>query len=150
MAPAPDTACQLSETLTISHITKSDKLSDFFSMSPIVLVVEDDEILRSLTVEAISLLGVRVMDCASAEEALPMLEDSTSIALVITDVCMPGSMDGLELANVIWSRWPCLPVIVMSGDKVTPDSLWPPNSLFLRKPCSLDALYQAVRTYLSV
>lgn len=119
-------------------------------MTPTVLVVEDDEILRSLTVEAISLLGVCVMDCASADEALPMLEDSTSIALVITDVCMPGSMDGLELANVIRSRWPYLPVIVTSGNNVISDRLWCPHLMFLRKPCSLDALYQAVRTYLSV
>lgn len=119
-------------------------------MTPTVLVVEDDEILRSLTVVAISLLGVCVMDCASADDALSMLEDSTSIALVITDVCMPGSMDGLELANVIWSRWPCLPVILTSGNKVVPGGRWPSNSMFLRKPVSLDALYQAVRTYLSV
>ncbi|MBF4211189.1 hypothetical protein [Pseudomonas donghuensis] len=55
-------------------------------MAPTVLVVEADEILRSLTVEAISLLGVCVIDCASADDALAMLDDSTSIALVITDL----------------------------------------------------------------
>lgn len=119
-------------------------------MFPTVLVVEDDEILRSLTVEAISLLGLCVIDCASADDALLMLEDSTSIALVITDIYMPGSTDGMELANVIWSRWPCLPVIVTSGKKSVPDRLWPSHSMFMRKPWSLDALHQAVRTYLSV
>ncbi|MGF6457883.1 response regulator [Pseudomonas frederiksbergensis] len=117
-------------------------------MPPTVLVVEDDEILRFLTAEAITLLGVSVMDCASADEALPMLESSSSIALVITDICMPGSMDGLELAKVIWSRWPCLPVIVTSGNRAVPHGLLPSHAMFLRKPWAFDALLQAVRKYL--
>lgn len=119
-------------------------------MSPIVLVVEDDEILRSLVVEAISLLGLCVIDCASADEALSRLEGSSSITLVMTDVCMPGSMDGLELAKVIWSRWPCLPVIITSGDRSMPDGLLPSHAMFLRKPWTLDVLHQAVRKYLPV
>lgn len=117
-------------------------------MSPIVLVVEDDEGLRSLVVDAISLLGVPVIDCASADDALSMLEESSSIALVMTDICMPGSMDGLELAQVIWLRWPCLPVILTSGNKSVPDGQLPSHASFLRKPWSLDALHQAVRKYL--
>lgn len=67
-------------------------------MAQKVLVVEDDEILRALTVEAISLLGVQVIDCESANSALLLLEYSSSIVLVMTDICMPGSMDGLALA----------------------------------------------------
>ncbi|MHC8333915.1 response regulator [Pseudomonas sp. LB3P25] len=119
-------------------------------MCPTVLVVEDDEILRSLTVEAISLQGVSVLDCGSADDALRLLEGSCSIALVMTDICMPGNMDGLELAKVIWSRWPCLPVIVTSGNKSVPDGLLPSNAMFLRKPCTLDVLHQAVSRYLPV
>lgn len=117
-------------------------------MSPTVLVVEDDEILRSLTGDAISLLGIYVIGCASADDALPMLECSPSIVLVMTDICMPGSMDGLKLAQVIWSRWPSLPVIVTSGNRTLPDGLLPSHSMFLRKPWSLDALHQAVRACL--
>ena len=116
-------------------------------MSPTVLVVEDAEILRSLMVEAISLLGVCVIDCASADEALPILENSPSIALVITDICMPGLIDGLELAKVIWERWPSLPVIIASGNRLVPEGLLPSHAMFLRKPWSLDVLHQAVRTY---
>lgn len=119
-------------------------------MTQTVLVIEDDEILRSLTVEAISLLNIGVLDCASADEALLTLEDTTSIALVISDIYMPGSMDGLDLANVIQLRWPSLPVIVMSGNTLAPERRWPSNAVFLRKPCSLDALYEAIRGYLSV
>lgn len=116
-------------------------------MSPTVLVVEDDVTLRSLTADAISLLGVIVIDCATADEALPILEGS-KIVLVMTDVCMPGSMDGLALAQVIWARWPCLPVIITSGNRSFCDGLLPSHAMFLRKPWSLDALHQAVRAYL--
>ena len=117
-------------------------------MLPTVLVVEDDEILRSLTVEAILLLGVHVMDCASADEALLILEGSSSIALVMTDICMPGNMDGLDLAKVIWSRWPGLPVFITSGNRSVPEGMLPSNATFLHKPWSLDGLHQTVRRYL--
>ncbi|MNI15427.1 C4-dicarboxylate transport transcriptional regulatory protein DctD [compost metagenome] len=113
-------------------------------MFPTVLVVEDDETLRSLTADAISLLDLNVIDCASADDALPKLEGSSSIALVMTDICMPGSMDGLQLAQVIWSRWPLLPVILTSGNRSLPDGLLPSHCFFLRKPWSLNALHQAV------
>lgn len=119
-------------------------------MSSIVLVVEDDELLRSLTVEAISMLGIEVVDCASADDALPLLEGQPSIALVITDICMPGSLDGLELAKVIWARWPYLPVILTSGNRHVPHGLLPSHAMFIRKPWSLDALHQAVRKQVSI
>lgn len=137
------------ETLIVDGTTKRQPLGIYF-MTLTVLVVEDDDILRSLTVDAISLLGVSVIDCASADEALSILESSSSIALVMTDVCMPGSMDGLELAKVIWSRWLVLPVIVTSGNKSVPDGMLPSKAMFLRKPWSLDALHQAVRKFLPV
>lgn len=117
-------------------------------MSSTVLVVEDDEILRSLAVEAISLLGLYVIDCASADDALIILVGSASIALVMTDVRMPGSIDGLELAQQVWSRWPYLPVIITSGDRSVPDGQMPSHAMFLRKPWSLDELHAAVRKYL--
>lgn len=114
-------------------------------MTPSVLVVEDDETLRSLTVDAISLLGLVVIDVQSADEALPVLEGPCSIILVMTDICMPGTLDGLQLAQLIWLRWPLLPVILTSGNRVIPDGVMPAHSFFLRKPWTLEALHQAVR-----
>ncbi|WPN49645.1 MULTISPECIES: response regulator [unclassified Pseudomonas] len=117
-------------------------------MSPTVLLVEDDEILRSLTVDAISLLGPNIIDCKSADDALAVLESSTSIVLVMSDICMPGTMDGLQLAQVIWTRWPLLPVILTSGNRSMPDELMPAHSFFLCKPWTLEALHRAVRLYI--
>ncbi len=117
-------------------------------MSSSVLVVEDDEILRTLTAEAVSLLGLWVIECTSADQALPLLETSQGIGLVITDICMPGSIDGLEMAKLIWSRWPHLPVILTSGNRVVADGLLPPHATFIRKPWTLNDFHHAVRTYL--
>lgn len=115
-----------------------------------ILLVEDDEILRSLTSDVVSLLNVDVVACASADEALPILKRSTDIALVITDVCMPGNLDGLDLARLIWATWPALPVIVTSGNRSVPVGELPNHALFLRKPWSLDTLHQAILALIAV
>lgn len=112
-----------------------------------VLLVEDDEIVRPLVAEAISLLGHDVIECSNADEGLEALE-KTPIVLVVTDVRMPGSMDGLALAQLIWSRWAGLPVIIMSGDASVPRGMLPADALFLRKPCSLAALHGAIEDLL--
>ncbi|MFJ3366553.1 response regulator [Pseudomonas sp. NPDC086251] len=117
-------------------------------MAHTVLIVEDNEIFRSMMAEAISLLGVNISDCATADEAVSILENTSSVALVITDICMPGSMDGLELAKLIWLRWPRLPVIITSGTRIVPDELLPSHALFLSKPWSLKRLHQAIKAFL--
>lgn len=111
-----------------------------------VLVVEDDELLRLLTIEAISLLGFKVTGYATADEALEALEASTDIALVLTDVRMPGRLDGLGLAQLVWARWPDIPVIITSSETDLPRESLPSNSLYLPKPCSIDELYEAIAT----
>lgn len=71
-----------------------------------VLVVEDDPTLRWLMAEAVEHLGYGVTECASADEALGVLERAKSFALLITDVRMPGSIDGLGLAKIVWLTRP--------------------------------------------
>ncbi|MFJ3366591.1 response regulator [Pseudomonas sp. NPDC086251] len=141
-----ETDRQLVETRMCCQHPKPWKLLWMLMMST-VLIVEDAEILRSLMVEAISLLDVNVMDCASADDALPLLETS-AISLVISDVNMPGSMDGIELAQLIWARWPSLPVIITSGNSAVSEERLPAHVMLLPKPCSLNTLHQAVRRYL--
>ncbi|WP_406227116.1 response regulator [Pseudomonas siliginis] len=119
-------------------------------MTLTVLVVDDDDWLRALTVDAVTLLGLEVVDCASADDALLILKGQPAIALVITDICMPGRMDGFELATVIWTRWPWLPVILTSGNRYVAVESLPAHALFIRKPWSLDALHEAVGKHLPV
>lgn len=109
-----------------------------------VLVVEDDETLRTLMAEAIAVLGLGVIDCANADDALALLESTAVIALVVTDINMPGSMNGVELATIIWQRWPGLPVIVTSGNERAQIDQLPPHMSFLAKPWTLAAFHSAV------
>lgn len=85
-------------------------------MTRTVLIVEDDEILRMLATEAREMLGVSVIACEYAAQALSVLETyPKSISLVFTDINMPGAMDGLALTTEILAKWQGIPVIVTSG-----------------------------------
>lgn len=117
-------------------------------MSP-VLVVEDDPILRWLMTEAIEHLGYEVIQCANADEALEKVEGDEELSMVITDVRMPGSMDGIDLAQRIWWSIPSLPVILVSGHTVPPAGFLPYNARFIKKPCRLDQLNRSITELLT-
>ena len=118
-------------------------------MSLNVLLVEDDMFLRSVMIEAVSILGHVVTDCPSADQALIALEGMEPFSLVITDVRMPGRLDGLDLAQAIWSRWPEVPVIIMSANTVLSPSSLPSNAKFLTKPVHLSSLHEAIAELLT-
>ncbi|RRV10564.1 response regulator [Pseudomonas sp. v388] len=118
-------------------------------MPTTVLLVEDEEMLRSLLVEVLALIDVDSVACVNADEALTRLERSHDFDLVISDICMPGSRDGLELAQLIWERWPDLPVILSSGNRVVSDARLAQNASFIRKPWTLDELHRVVIERLS-
>lgn len=117
-------------------------------MSLTILIIEDDEILRSLTVDAVSLLGFDVIDSISADAALLQLERVPSIALVISDISLPGNLDGLALVKIIWTRSPKLPVILTSGNQSVSQDSMPSHAMFMQKPWTLKMLNSAIRKYL--
>ena len=80
-----------------------------------VLLVEDDDEVAALTVEMINQLGYDTTRVASAEAALGALADKRAIDVVVSDVMMPGRMNGVELAQEIRRRRPHLPVLLTSG-----------------------------------
>jgi len=84
-------------------------------MPKTILIVEDDDLLRDLTAESLSsLYAVAMTCCANADEALHYLCNKDVPCLVMTDIHMPGSMDGLGLAHEIWRRSPQPPHVLMS------------------------------------
>jgi DNA-binding NtrC family response regulator len=122
---------------------------DLERMMPLsVLVVEDDEIVRPLMVDALSLLGLEAIECASGDEAINLLKTDLRISLVLTDVRMPGSIDGLALSKLIWAQWPDIPVVIVSGNTVLPPGFLTANARFLPKPVSLDTLHETVKELL--
>ncbi|MCE5976606.1 response regulator [Pseudomonas sp. JR33AA] len=113
-----------------------------------VLLVEDDEILRWLMAEAVAHFGYQVVECSNADDALREF-NAESFVLVITDVSMPGSIDGLGLAKTIWSTNRRLPVIIVSGHTVLPPGSLPGNARFITKPCTLDVLSHTISELLA-
>lgn len=114
---------------------------------PKVLLVEDDEALQELIAEALSRLDAQVITCPTANLALVEPERCSAVNLVLTDIRMPGRMDGLQLVKSVAERWPELPILVTSGNRMAGDVL-PPKAVFLAKPWTLDAFFQAVRPLL--
>lgn len=112
-----------------------------------VLLVEDELILRQLLMELISPLSLEVIECASADVALGHLERE-EIDLLLSDIRMPGSLDGWQLAKIVWTRWPSLPVILTSGHRTLDSYQMPAHSAFISKPWNLNLMYEAVEAYL--
>lgn len=82
---------------------------------PLVLVVEDEPLVRLDITLALVDAGFPVIEVPDAEEALRLLETRSGIGLVFTDVELAGVLDGLTLADMIKDRWPAIPVLVTSG-----------------------------------
>jgi CheY-like chemotaxis protein len=120
-------------------------VSDFTAKSPVVLVVEDDFLIRMHAAEMIADAGFDVVEAGSADEAIAILEDRLDITVVFTDIQMPGSMDGLKLAAAIRGRWPPIKIIATSGlVNVRPDDL-PEGGRFLPKPYSPEQIVRTLR-----
>src|SRR5580658_5478660 len=103
---------------------------------PVVLIVEDEFLLRMDAADAIAAAGFDVVEAANADEAIEVLESRTDIAVVFTDIQMPGSMDGLKLARAVRGRWPPIKIIATSGRLNVGDVDLPEGGRFLPKPYS--------------
>jgi CheY-like chemotaxis protein len=103
---------------------------------PVVLVVEDDFLIRITAVEMIEAAGFDVVEAASADEAMEILISRLDIAVVFTDIQMPGSMDGLKVAAEIRGRWPPIKIVTTSGMVDVRKLDMPDGGRFLPKPYS--------------
>jgi CheY-like chemotaxis protein len=100
----------------------------------IVLVVEDDFLIRINAADMIRDLGFEVFEAVDADNAIRFLEESDDVSVVFTDIQMPGSMDGLTLIAVVADRWPPIALLVTSGQVAPKDEDMPPGARFLSKP----------------
>jgi CheY-like chemotaxis protein len=74
--------------------------------------------------------GFTSVDAVDADEAIAILESRSDIALLFTDIQMPGTMDGLKLARVVRQRWPPIKIILVSGQSKPPNIDIPAESRF--------------------
>jgi CheY-like chemotaxis protein len=113
---------------------------------PVVLIVEDDPLLRMLAVEVVGEAGYVAIEAGNADEAVALLESRLDISLLFTDVDMPGSIDGLKLAHAVRDRWPPIKIVIVSGKvRLQPTEL-PSNSCFVRKPYQTAAMVAKLRS----
>jgi CheY-like chemotaxis protein len=112
---------------------------------PVVLIVEDEFLLRMNAAEMVGDAGFDVVEAGNADEAIAILEARPDIRVVFTDIQMPGSMDGLKLARFVRGRWPPVKIIATSGFvNVAKDEL-PEGSRFLPKPYRPEQIVATLR-----
>jgi CheY-like chemotaxis protein len=113
-----------------------------------VLLIDDNESLRQVTAALLMSYGCTVEAFACADDALRRVLRSPDFDVVLTDVLMPGGMDGVALARRLRQELPQLPVVLISGH--SGDVALTDGFRFLRKPCSPEALvavlFDAIRT----
>jgi len=104
------------------------------SQRPVVLIVEDEWLIRTNTMEALEAAGFEVVEAENADQAIAILTARIDINLVLTDVHMPGSMDGLKLAHFVRNRWPPVKIIATSGRALPAEGDLPDGVRFVQKP----------------
>jgi len=109
-----------------------------------VLVVEDELLVQLELADWLKEFGLSVFTADNADEAIKLLELHPEIDLLLTDIRMPGSMDGIRLAHYVAGRWPPVRIVVLSGNLATAPSELPPESIFVPKPYQPDALLRAL------
>jgi CheY-like chemotaxis protein len=112
---------------------------------PVVLIVEDEFLVRMDTRAALETAGFDVLEAGDADEAIAILSASNDIRLIFTDVHMPGSMDGLKLVHFIRDRWPPVKVVATSGHARITDSDLPEGVRFVPKPYSAAEITATLR-----
>ena len=106
------------------------------SKRPVVLIVEDEFLLRIDAADTIAAAGFDVVEAENADQAIEILEARRDIAVVFTDFQMPGSMDGLKLARAVRGRWPPIKIVATSGHINVGERDLPEGGRFLLKPYS--------------
>ena len=117
------------------------------SQLPTVLVVEDEPLQRMCLMDLIEEAGYAVAEASDADQALDVLQSRPDIRIVLADVDMPGSMDGLRLAALVRDRWPPIEIIVTSGRGIPQLATIPARAMFLPKPLNEQRVREALTQF---
>jgi CheY-like chemotaxis protein len=109
-----------------------------------ILIVDDEPYIRMAAADIVAGIGATAFEAADAGEALAILGDHPEIRLLVTDVNMPGTMDGVALARRARELRPDMSVIVTSGQRAVPPEQLPEDGAFLAKPYGSAQLTRAV------
>jgi CheY-like chemotaxis protein len=112
--------------------------------SRMVLVVEDEALIRDTVTDAFESAGFEVLSAANAEEALEALRGHPEVSVIFTDINMPGAMDGLDLAKFVREKWPRIVLMVTSG-RPPPGGTAEIPGRFFSKPYKLEELIDVIK-----
>ena len=111
----------------------------------VVLVAEDETLVRMLAADVLEDAGYEVVETRNAAEALAELQGRDDVRAVFSDIEMPPGMNGLELAREVRERWPGMAILSVSGKmRPGPEEL-PPGARFIPKPYEPDVVVRALR-----
>jgi two-component system, response regulator PdtaR len=112
---------------------------------PVVLIVEDEPLVRMLGADVLEEAGFEVVEAFNGDEALKVLRARPEINVLFTDVNMPGSLDGLDLARIVHERRPDIKLLIASGQVRLSENQIPDAGRFLAKPYGPEAIVRHVR-----
>jgi CheY-like chemotaxis protein len=113
----------------------------------VILTVEDEFLTSEYLGSILEGAGYEVVATFNADEAIAILEGRNDIRIIITDIQLPGSMDGLKLAAAVRRRWPAIKFIVTTGKRMRDDDQMPERSQFVPKPYLPNGILAAVRYF---
>ena len=116
---------------------------------PVVLLVEDEPLVRTLQVDILRDADFWVLEAQDADEAFEVLKRRPDVRAVLTDVDMPGSLDGFEFARLVAQGWPKVGVLVISGKTAPEPGDLPPSARFAAKPVRPDDLIEMLRSVMA-
>lgn len=117
--------------------------------APAILVVEDDPLVRATTVALLETEGYTVLEAASAETGFQILWAKPHVGLLLVDIHLPGTQNGMTLAQQARECRPHIPLLITSGRSAPHSSELPAGARFIQKPYRSKALFGEVRTLLA-
>jgi DNA-binding NtrC family response regulator len=112
----------------------------------VVIVAEDDPLIRTLLVDMLTEEGFDVLEAGRAADALTLIEYAApGVRVLFTDVRMPGDMDGLALSHHVKTRWPWIGLLVTSAHACLAKDDLPPGGRFLPKPYQYNHVVEQIR-----
>jgi len=112
-----------------------------------ILIVEDEVLTSEYLEFVLRGAGYEAIPTASADEAIAVPEHRDDVQLVVTDINLPGGLNGLRLAALVRDRWPAINIIVVTGYSAPRSDELPTGSLFVPKPYSAQKMMEAVRHF---
>ena len=113
----------------------------------LILIVEDDVLANEHLEYILQRAGHDVLSATSADEAAEMLEDHPDVQLLVTDINLPGTTNGLKLAAATKALRPDVNIIIVTGYSAPTGDEIPPGSLFVPKPYDARKMIEAVRRF---